>query len=106
MAAFTTMALLAGGMLAGAGAAKLASKKKTPATDAPLAPGPTQAAAQATPATPVVNPSEAQATANAAGVKARKRAAAGSLVTNQIGPKSSTMPVPPRTRPRTLIGGY
>jgi hypothetical protein len=91
MAAFSTMALLGGGLLAGAAAGRLLGKKKP--GDQPLAPGPTSPqGALAPPAPPIVNPADANMAANAAGMKQRKRAARGSLLTNPV-PTSTTMPV-------------
>lgn len=103
MAAFSTMALLAGGMLAGAVGNKLANRK--PAPDAQLAPGPTdmQSGGLAPPAPPIVNPADANNAANAAALRQRKRTARGSLLTNPV--STSTTPiVAPRLAQRTLLG--
>lgn len=104
MAAFTSLALVAGGLLAGAGAAKLASRKKDQPQNQSLAPGPTTPDALAPPAPPILNPADVNAAGLAAGQRQRKRAAGGSLLTNPIAPLSNTMPVPGRTSQRTLLG--
>lgn len=105
MAAFSTMALLAGGMLAGAVGTKLAARKRKPDEQAPLAPGPTDAqnGTLAPPAPPIMNPADVNMAANAAGMRQRKRTARGSLLTNPLS-TSTTMPVPARTSQRTLLG--
>lgn len=103
MAAFTTMALLAGGMLAGAVGSKLANRNRGQNQDQQLAPAPTEQSTLAPPAPPIMNPADANAAANTAATQQRKRAARGSLLTNPL-PKSSIMPVAPRTRQRTLLG--
>lgn len=105
MAGFTSLALVGAGLLAGAGASKLANRKKE-SEPPPLAPSPTDANPNtlAPPAPPIVNPAEAQAQGLAAGLKQRKRAAGGSLLTNRMAPVSGKMPVKPRSAPRTLLG--
>lgn len=101
MAGFTSLALVGAGMLA----SKLFGGKKTNPQDQTLAPGSTpQPDAITPPAPPIVNPGEQQAASKAAGVKTRKRAAAGSLLTAPKAPASSTMPVGARLQPRSLLG--
>lgn len=103
MAAFSTLALLAGGMLAGAVGTKLAGKKRQ--DEQPLAPGPTGAqGALAAPEPPIVNPGDANAQANAAAMRQRKRTARGSLLTAPVS-ASTTPGVAPRLNRRTLLGG-
>jgi hypothetical protein len=105
MAAFSTLGLIAAGVIAGGAASKLATRKKNDPA-APLAPGPTDANAATLqpPAPPIVNPGDANAAGLAAGAKQRKRASGGSLLTNRIGPPSTLAPMKARTAPRTLLG--
>lgn len=104
MAAFSTMALLGGGLLAGAAATKLLTRNKK--DDQQLAPGPTtpDPNALAPPAPPIVNPADANAQATAAATRQRKRTARGSLLTNPQAPVSNAMPVAPRYARPTLLG--
>jgi len=76
------------------------------ATIASLAPGPASPAALTAPTPPVMDPGAKQALANGAALKQRKKAAGGSLLTRPTAPKSNAMPVPARTMPRSLVGGY
>lgn len=70
----------------------------------PMAPAPTDATAITPPAPPIVNPADQQLAANAAGLKQRKRAARGSLLTNPTAPASSAGAVVPRYATRSLLG--
>lgn len=106
MAGFTSLALVGAGLLAGAGASKLAGRKNNQQAETPpLAPGPTGATpnALAPAAPPILNPADANAKALAAGQKQRKRSAQGSLLTTGL-PKSTTMPVAGRLNRPTLLG--
>jgi len=102
MAAFTSLALIGAGLLAG----KLLGGKKKDQQAQTLAPSPTNANADAIkpPAPPVVNPGEQQAAAQRAGQVQRKRAATGSLLSSPKAPASNTMPVTPKLQPRSLLG--
>lgn len=105
MAGFTSIGLMLGGALLNK-ALNRGKKQDEPQTQQPLAPGPTTATpnALAPPAPPILNPADANAQALAAGQKARKRAAQGSLLGGAKVPTSNTMPVAPRYAQRTLLG--
>lgn len=107
MAGFTSMALLAGGLLAGAVGTRLAMGKREGQQQPTLAPGPADTTQGQTlltpPAPPIVNPADANNQANQAATRQRKRAARGSLLTNPIS-TSTTAPVAPRLNQRTLLG--
>lgn len=101
------MALIGAAAGAGLVGGTLLGRKKAGQQQQPtLAPGPTDAQPSAItpPAPPVIDPGANQAAANLAGKKVRKRAAAGSLLTNPKAPVSSAMPVGARSQPRSLIG--
>lgn len=100
MAAFSALALVGVGLLVGTALAR--RKKQGQQT---LAPGPTGQVEAITPPTPpVIDPGQQQATAQQAGVRQRKRAAAGSLLTNPQAPTSSLRPIAARLQPRSLLG--
>lgn len=73
-----------------------------------LAPGPAaqSPAALSTPTAPLLDLGKNQSLANGAALKQRKKAAGGSILTRPTAPKSNAMPVPARTMPRSLVGGY
>lgn len=102
MAAFTSMALLGAGLLGGAVATKLATRGKK--DDQQLAPQPTDQNPLAPPAPPILDPADMNAQAQQAGMKQRKRAAAGSLLTAPVKPASNVAGVAPRYAQRTLLG--
>lgn len=104
MAAFSTLGLIGAGMAAGSAIGGLLSKRKQNQQQT-LAPGPTNAGqdALAPPAPPIVDPAEANMTARQAGIRQRKRAAQGSLLTAPVS-KSTTPGVAARYAKPTLLG--
>lgn len=97
MGLFTGLAI--GGLVA-LNAAQALRRRKTEAP--PLAPAPV--AAITPPAPPTVLPGANQAAAATAGLKQRKRAAGGSLLTRPQAPISSLKPTGSVAKPRSLIG--
>jgi len=103
MAGFTSLALMGGSMLM----SYLQNRNANKAPNAKqLAPGPTDTTVDTIkpPAPPIADPGQQQAAAGAAAVKVRKRAAAGSLLSNPQTPVSSTQPVKPRYARASLLG--
>lgn len=100
--------LMIGSMVYGAIQQRRQANAAKKAADQQLAPGPAanSPAALSTPTPPVLDPGKNQSLANGAALKQRKRAAGGSLLTRPTAPKSNAMPVPARTMPRSLVGGY
>lgn len=97
MGLFTGLAI--GGLIALNAAQALKKKPPTPLAPAPITP-------LAPPEPPTVLPGAQQAEADKAGLKQRKKAAAGSFLTRPPTPISGVLPVAGRATPRSLIGGY
>lgn len=97
MGLFTGLAL--GGMAAFSAIQALRKKK-----EAPLAPPPVAPIGMPTP--PLIDPAANNAAAQTAGLKQRKRAFAGSLLTHPQAPLSQVPGIGAKTAPKSLIGGY